>query len=107
LEMSGNPNAIRDGLRVLRNGGTAAMLGIPANEITFDLSELVIFKGTTILGINGRKMFETWYQMENLILSGQLELDPIITHVIDMQDFEKGFEMMQSGAAIKVVMKIA
>jgi threonine 3-dehydrogenase len=51
-------------------------------------------------------MFETWYQMENLILSGRLELDSIITHVIEMQDFEQGFKMMQSGEAIKVVMKI-
>ena len=32
LEMSGNPHAIRDGFRVLRNGGTAAMLGIPADD---------------------------------------------------------------------------
>ena len=66
----------------------------------------MIFKGTTILGINGRKMFETWYQMENLILSQQLELDPIITHEIEMADFESGFKMMQSGEAIKVVMRI-
>ncbi len=106
LEMSGNPHAIRDGLGVLRSGGTASMLGIPADDITLNLSDLLIFKGTTLLGINGRKMFETWYQMENLILSGMLELDPIITHEIDMQDFERGFKMMQSGEAIKVVMRI-
>ena len=106
LEMSGNQHAIQDGFRALRNGGTAAMLGIPSDSIRLDLSELVIFKGTTILGINGRKMFETWYQMENLILSQQLELDPIITHEIEMADFESGFKMMQSGEAIKVVMRI-
>ena len=106
LEMSGNPHAIRDGFDALRNGGTAAMLGIPSDEIQIDLSKLIIFKGTTVLGINGRKMFETWYQMENLILSGQLELDPIITHTIKMKDFENGFKMMQSGDAIKVVMEI-
>ena len=106
LEMSGNQRAIQDGFRTLRNGGTAAMLGIPADAIQLDLAELVIFKGATILGINGRKMFETWYQMENLILSGKLELDPIITHEIEMEDFESGFQMMQSGEAIKVVMRI-
>ncbi len=106
LEMSGNARAIRDGFSALRNGGTAAMLGIPGDDISFDLTNGVIFKGATVLGINGRKMFETWYQMENLILSGRLQLDPIITHVIDMSDYEKGFHMMQSGEAIKVVMKI-
>ena len=82
------------------------MLGIPSDEITLDLSKLIIFKGTTVLGINGRRMFETWYQMENLLLSGRLNLDPIITHQIPMQDFERGFKMMQTGEAIKVVMEM-
>jgi threonine 3-dehydrogenase len=106
LEMSGNPDAIRDGFSVLRSGGTAAMLGIPSNEIQLDLAKLIIFKGTTVLGINGRRMFETWYQMENLLLSGRLELDPIITHVLEMNEFEKGLKMMQTGEAIKVVIKM-
>ncbi|MCL4163297.1 UNVERIFIED_CONTAM: hypothetical protein GTU68_017314 [Idotea baltica] len=104
LEMSGNQHAIRDGFEVLRSGGTAAMLGIPSDDLTIDLSSLIIFKGTTVLGINGRKMFETWYQMENLLLSDRLNLDPIITHQVEMQDFEKGLKMMQTGEAIKVVM---
>lgn len=106
LEMSGNEQAIRDGLTAMRNGGTAALLGIPGREISLDLPNHVIFKGATLLGINGRRMFETWYQMENLLLSEKLQLDPIITHQIDMKDFETGFRMMQSGEAIKVVMKI-
>jgi threonine 3-dehydrogenase len=106
LEMSGNPDAIRDGFSVLRSGGTAAMLGIPSNEITLDLAKLIIFKGATVLGINGRRMFETWYQMENLLLSERLELEPIITHVMEMNEFEKGLKMMQTGEAIKVVIKM-
>ncbi|MEZ6093266.1 MAG: L-threonine 3-dehydrogenase [Pirellulaceae bacterium] len=106
LEMSGNPHAIRDGFNALQPGGTVAMLGIPPDDITLDLTNAVIFKGATVYGINGRRMFQTWYQMERFVLSGRLNLDPIITHVIDMADFEKGFAMMQSGEAIKVVMKI-
>ena len=82
------------------------MLGIPSNEIQLDLAKLIIFKGTTILGINGRRMFETWYQMENLLLFERLELDPIITHVLEMNEFEKGLKMMQTGEAIKVVIKM-
>lgn len=106
LEMSGSPQAIRNGLEALRGGGRGAFLGIPANDITLDLPRHVIFKGATLLGINGRRMFETWYQMENLVLSGRLGLDRIITHVIPMSEFETGLKMMQSGEAIKVVLKI-
>jgi threonine 3-dehydrogenase len=106
LEMSGNVQAIRSGLDALRSGGRAALLGIPPNDVPLDLPRLIIFKGATILGINGRRMYETWYQMENLLLSGRLNLDPIITHVIPLAEFESGFRMMQSGEAIKVVLRI-
>lgn len=107
LEMSGNATAIRQGLAALAGGGVAAMLGIPGKEIELDLSGDVIFKGATIHGINGRRIFETWYQMEALLLSGRLHLDPIITHVIPLEEFERGIAMMQSGEAIKVVLEIA
>jgi len=105
LEMSGNRHAIRDGFSALRNGGTAALLGLPADEVPFNLARDIIFKGAKVLGINGRRMFETWYQVEQFVLSGKLDLEPIITHTIPMEDFESGFRMMQSGEAIKVVMQ--
>jgi len=106
LEMSGHPRAIRDGFKILRNGGTVAMLGLASNPVELDLPNDIIFKGATVLGINGRRMYETWYQMESLLLSGRLRIDPVITHQIDLVDFEKGFKAMQSGEAIKVVMRV-
>ncbi len=106
LEMSGNPQAIRDGLTALAGGGTAGLLGIPGKPMEIDLSSQIIFKGATVHGIIGRRIFETWYQMEAFLLSGRLQLDPIITHVIDMENFEDGIRMMQSGEAIKVVLNI-
>jgi threonine 3-dehydrogenase len=107
LEMSGHPAAIDDGFKALRMGGTAALLGIPSRPIAFDLSSHVIFKGATVLGINGRRMFETWYQMEELLLSGRLELEEIVTHRIPMANFADGFGCMQSGEGIKVVMRMS
>jgi threonine 3-dehydrogenase len=107
LEMSGAPSAIDAGFTALRMGGTAALLGIPSRPITFDLNNHVVFKGATVLGINGRKMFETWYQMESLLLSGRLELNDIITHEVPLEDFARGFALMQSGEGIKVVMSVS
>lgn len=106
LEMSGAPSSFDHGFRALRNGGTAAILGIPSRPLTLNWSEHIIFKGAKVLGVNGRKMFETWYQMEELLLSGRLELDEIITHEVPIEDFEKGFGMMISGEGIKVVMGV-
>ncbi|HMO15539.1 MAG TPA: L-threonine 3-dehydrogenase [Pirellulaceae bacterium] len=106
LEMSGSPFAIRQGFAALADGGTAALLGIPGDEVSINFANDIIFKGAKVLGINGRRIFKTWFQMETFLLSGRLNLEPIITHVIEMENFEDGFRMMQSGEAIKVVLKI-
>jgi threonine 3-dehydrogenase len=107
LEMSGSPKAISDGFDALRNGGTAALLGLPAKPVALDLPNQVIFKGAKVLGINGRRMFETWYQVERFLLADKIELDQILTHVIPFDDFEQGFKLMQSGEGIKIVLDIA
>ncbi len=104
LEMSGSPSAIDLGLQMLRNGGTAALLGIPSERVTLDLAERIIFKGLTVLGINGRRMFETWYQMQALVASGRIDLRPIVTHVLPYEEFEHAFDVMRSGEAAKVVL---
>jgi len=106
LEMSGAQPAIRGSLEAMRNGGTMAVLGLPSGDVSLDLARHLIFKGATFLGINGRRMFETWYQMESLLLSGRVNLDPIITHVIPLKDYRRGFELMQAGEAIKVILEI-
>lgn len=106
LEMSGASSAIDEGFRALRMGGTAALLGIPSKAPNFDLTNHVIFKGATVLGINGRRMWETWYQMENFLLSGRLQLDEILTHELPFDQFAKAFELMQSGEGIKIVLDL-
>jgi threonine 3-dehydrogenase len=106
LEMSGAPSAIGQGFRAMRQGGEAALLGIPARPFAFDLTDHVIFKGATVHGINGRRMWETWFQMERLYLSGRIDLREIVTHVLAMDAFERAFELMRSGEGIKVVLDI-
>ena len=106
LEMSGNPTAIRQGFKALRNGGTVAMLGLPSRPVEMDLPNDIIFKGARVLGINGRLMYETWYQVESFLLSNRLDLSPIVTHQIELAEYERGFQLMQAGEAIKVVMRV-
>ncbi len=102
LEMSGAPSAFRSMLKLMNNGGKIAMLGIPPNDMSISWDE-VIFKGLQIKGIYGREMFETWYKMANLVQSG-LDLNPIITHEFKIDDFQKGFDVMESGLSGKVIL---
>lgn len=105
-EMSGATKAINGALAALRNCGTMVMLGLPKEDVAVNFNDHVIFKGARLIGINGRRMFETWYQMEDLILSGRLKLDSIITHRIPLKEFETGFKLMAAGEAIKVILNI-
>jgi threonine 3-dehydrogenase len=106
MEMSGHPAAIRQGFSLLRTGGRASLLGIPSRPVEMDLAREIIFKGATVQGINGRKMFETWFQMEALLASGKLNLEPVITHRLKLSEFAQAMEFLKSGEAIKVVFKL-
>ncbi len=103
LEMSGVPSAFSQMLSNMNNGGKIALLGIPPEDMPIDWNQ-VIFKGLVIKGIYGREMFETWYKMASLLQSG-LDLSPIITHEFDIEDFQKGFDVMGSGQSGKVLLK--
>lgn len=89
-------------LDTMNHGGKIAMLGIPPDSVAIDWNQ-VIFKGLTIKGIYGREMFETWYKMASLIQSG-LDLSPIITHQMPVEEYLSGFETMQSGQSGKVIL---
>lgn len=104
LEMSGNPQAMRDGLAALRNGGRLSLLGLPTEPFDLDWNRLLIFKGVTLHGIIGRRMYQTWYQMDNMLRSGRLDVRPAITHVMPMERFEEAISLLRSGAAGKVVL---
>ena len=102
MEMSGNPQAFRDMLRTMHHGGKIAILGIPPGDMAIDWND-VIFKGLILKGIYGREMFETWYKMSSMLQSG-LNMDPIITHHFDIDEFQPAFELMESGQSGKVIL---
>ena len=104
LEMSGNPSAIHEGFAVLRTGGYAALLGLLSEPIELDLNDEIIFKGATVYGVSGRKMWETWYQTRALLSSGAVDVSPIITHQLPLEEFEQGLKLMSRGECGKVVL---
>jgi threonine 3-dehydrogenase len=103
LEMAGHPDAIKLGFSILRLGGRVSLLGIPSKPIEMNFAEDIIFKGATVLGINGRRMYQTWYQMQALLKAGKLDLHPVITDRIAMSDFSKGMERLRTGEASKIL----
>ncbi len=101
MEMSGNPEALREMIANMAHGGKIALLGIlPRTEIEWDF---VVFNGLTLKGIYGREMYETWYKV-TMLIQGGLDLKPLITHRFHYTEFQKGFDAMRSGNSGKVVL---
>ncbi|MCF6357576.1 MAG: L-threonine 3-dehydrogenase [Draconibacterium sp.] len=102
LECSGSPVAFNDMVNNMYNGGKISLLGLLPQKTQINWSKL-IFKGLTLKGIYGREMYETWYHMEMMLISG-LDISPIITHRFHADDFQKGFDIMEEGNCGKVIL---
>ncbi len=103
LEMSGNPHAFNDMLHNMYHGGRIALLGLLPESTQINWDE-IIFKGLHIKGIYGREMFETWYKMTQMLRSG-LDISGVLTHRFSVDDFQKGFDIMESGDCGKVILE--
>lgn len=106
LEMSGHPAAIRQGFGLLRNGGRASLLGLPSKPFELDIANAIIFKGATVHGINGRKMYETWFQAEALMRDPRVDMSPVITHRLPLARFDEAMKLLESGEASKILLEV-
>jgi threonine 3-dehydrogenase len=103
FEMSGSPRAIADAFRIARNGGRVILFGIPSRPVEIDVAESLIFKNLNVLALNGRKIFETWYRTRWLLESGVVDLRPLITKELPLEEYEEAFALLSAGEACKIV----
>ncbi len=104
LEMSGAAAALSQALHFIRRGGSISLLGIYARPVEVDISNLVIEQELTLHGIFGRRIYDTWTRTQDLLRSGGLDVTPVITHRLDLADWQQGFDLLASRHAGKVVL---
>lgn len=103
-EFSGNKYAIEEAFRYCKPGGKISLLGLPTRDIEIDLANLIVFKGITVYGVVGRKIYDTWYQVKELVDHNKLDFEKIITHVMPMSKIHEAMEIMGSGNCGKIVL---
>lgn len=106
-EMSGVPSALHQALAAVRMGGRVQLLGIPKGEVPVDFANEIIFKGITLYGVIGRKMYETWHQMRRFLTGGQFDPRPVITHQFPLAKIDDALAAIRAGDAGKVILEIA
>ncbi|MFY9422107.1 MAG: L-threonine 3-dehydrogenase [Bacilli bacterium] len=103
-EFTGNKGAIEEAFRYLKPGGGISMLGLPSEKIELDFSKYVVHKGISIYGVTGRRIYDSWHQVKELVESGKLHLDKIITHELPLREINRAGEIMGSGNCGKIVL---
>ncbi len=95
LDMAGSPQALDEGFKYLRKGGRFTAFGVAAGATAaVDYNNGIVFKGSQVHGINGRRMYDTWYRVRNFLSSGRLDARPVITHMFTLDDYATGFDAM-------------
>ena len=106
-EMSGVPSALHQAFAAVRLGGRVQLLGIPNGEVPVDFAREIIFKGITVYGVIGRKMYETWHQMRRYLSAGLVDPRPVITHQFPLAKIDEALAAIRSGDAGKIILEIA
>ena len=106
FDCTGNTQVMRQALECSHRGwGKSVVIGVAGagKEISTRPFQLVTgrtWMGTAFGGAKGRTdvpKIVDWY------LDGKIEIDPMITHTLRLEDINKGFDMMHSGESIRSV----
>ena len=105
-EMSGHPSGHAQAFAAARLGGRVNLLGTPSQTTEVDFARDVIFKGLTLYGVTGRRMYQTWHQMQRFLRGNQLDPLPVITHRFPLESFVEAIQVIKDGQAGKVILEI-
>lgn len=104
LEMSGNQHAFQAALAGLAHGGSFVQLGLLPDTMNLDINRDIIFKSARLIGVNGRAIFDTWTLMLDLLTSGRLSIDFLLTHRLPFSRFGEAVDIAASGQSGKIIL---
>ena len=105
-EMSGHPSGHAQAFAAARMGGRVNLLGTPSRTTEVDFARDIIFKGLTLYGVTGRKMYQTWHQMLRFLRAGQVDPRPVITHRFSLEQIADAIQVIKDGQAGKVILEV-
>ena len=106
VELTGNKGIVNDASKTLRRGGDIVLVGLFSGAVEWDLVNNVIYKEANVYGVTGRIMWDTWWTAQSILLSGKMDVTPVITHYFDLKDFDQALQLAESATTGKIVFKM-
>lgn len=104
IDYTGSAPAVQSGLSLVRKGGRFVLVGLPNKPMTLDLADLIIYKEITMIGVTGRRMYETWEQCEQILASGKFDIQKVIGGTYPLEKFEEAFQALKDGCPGKMLL---
>jgi L-iditol 2-dehydrogenase len=103
LECSGAVPALRDGLRAVRPGGTAVLVGHGDDEVMLPVTDLQV-REVTLTGIF--RYVDTWPVAISLAATGRVDLDALVTATFGLDDVEAALTSDDDPTSMKSVVVV-
>jgi threonine 3-dehydrogenase len=105
VELTGNKNVVNDASKTLRRGGDMVLVGLYSGAVEWDLVNNVIYKEANVYGVTGRIMWDSWWTAQGILLSGKVDVTPVITHYFGLSEYDQAIQTAESATGGKVVFK--
>ena len=106
VELTGNKGIVNEASKTLRRGGDLVLVGLFSGSVEWDLVNNVIYKEANVYGVTGRIMWDTWWTAQSILLSGKIDVTPVITHYFDLREFDKALQLAESATTGKIVFRM-
>jgi threonine 3-dehydrogenase len=104
VELTGTAPATRQAFQVLRKGGRISLVGLPSDPIALDMTDSIIYREAVVYGSTGRLMWDTWWQMDQILAQGRIDPTKVITHQFPLARFDEALQLTISGRSGKVLL---
>lgn len=102
FESSGAVGAYPLLFEAVRKEGTIVGIGHPGHAVEIDVAHYINKKGITLRGVFGRRLWDTWEELVNLLASGRIDIEWVISHRLPLVELEEIINLL-AGEANKVL----
>jgi threonine 3-dehydrogenase len=104
IEMAASQAALDQAFDMVRIRGTIVTISTFDGPVTFNPFFKMTRREIKLQSIMGRN-WETWRRMNQLVDACKVNLRPLITHILPIEEYQKGFDMVKGHDVMKVLLK--
>jgi len=104
VEMGANQSVLDQAFQVVRTRGTVVTIGTFDQPVTFNPFFAMTRREIRLQSVMGRN-WETWRRMTQLVESGKVNLQPLISKILPLEEFDEGFRLVKRHGVQKVLLK--